>query len=132
LNKLGRKLKIQIGLENGFRLSYLCRKPEDLLKVINLVKGLKLVFDVGHANVAGFDPIQYFKKIKNFVINIHTHDNDGKSDQHALIGQGNIDFKGLVRECKNSGYYGPFILEVFPHKNILKSREKFLELWNQI
>ena len=132
LTKLGRKLKTQIGLENGYRPNYLCRKPEDLLKVVNSAKGLKIVFDVGHANVAGFNPIQYFKRVKDFVINIHVHDNDGMSDQHALIGEGNIDFKSLLKECKNSGYYGPFILELFPHKNVLKGREIFLNIWNQI
>ncbi|PIR71403.1 MAG: sugar phosphate isomerase/epimerase, partial [Candidatus Nealsonbacteria bacterium CG10_big_fil_rev_8_21_14_0_10_37_25] len=71
-------------------------------------------------------------QFKDFIINIHIHDNDGSSDQHALIGEGNIDFKGLVRECKNSGYYGPFILEIFPYENVLKSREIFLNIWNQI
>ena len=132
LDKLKRKSKIQIGIENGFKPTTLCKKPEDLLNVVNLVKGLKIVFDVGHANVAGFNPIQYFRKVKDFVINIHLHDNDGKTDQHALIGEGNINFKSLLRECKNSDFYGPFILEVFPHKNVLKCRERFLNIWNQI
>lgn len=132
LVKLGKKHKIEIGIENGFSIGNLCRKLEDLLRVVNSVKGLRVTFDAGHANAPGFNPIQYFQKVKNFVINIHLHDNDGKSDQHALIGEGNINFKSLLKECKNSNYYGPFILEVFPHKNVLKCRERFLNLWNQI
>jgi len=130
--KLGKKLRIKIGLENAFDPSRLCRTPEDLLKAVNSVKGLGITFDTGHANVINFDPTEYFRKVKKFIINIHLHDNDGIADQHALIGEGNIDFKSILRECKNSGYYGPFILEVFPYKNVLKCREKFLNLWDQI
>ncbi len=130
--KLGRKYRIKIGLENSFTLGKLCRTPEDLLKVVNSVKGLGITFDIGHANLINLNPIKYFKKVKDFVIDIHIHDNDGKSDQHRLIGEGNINFKKFLKECKNSDYYGPFIFEVFPRKNVLKCKEKFLNIWNQI
>ncbi len=132
LVKFGRKYGIKIGLENSFNNYAICTKLKDLLKVVNSVEGLRVVLDVGHANTTGLRPLDYFKKVKNFVINIHIHDNDGKSDQHALIGEGNIDFKEFLRECKNSNYYGPFILELFPHQNVLKGREVFLNLWNQV
>ncbi|MBZ1345273.1 MAG: sugar phosphate isomerase/epimerase [Candidatus Nealsonbacteria bacterium] len=157
--KLSKEFRIKIGLENAFDPSRLCRKPEDLLKVVNSVnpvrkgkgsglyttsrpsqgaglsngvKGLGITFDIGHANVINFDPIEYFRKVKKFVINMHLHDNDSITDQHVLFGEGNIDFKTLLRECKNSNYYGPFIFEVFPHENVLKAKEIFLNLWNQI
>lgn len=131
--KLGKRYGVKIALENSTRHSNsICIEAEDLLKVVDSVKGLKIVLDVGHANTTKIEPVKYFKKVKDFTINIHLHDNDGKTDQHALIGKGNIDFKNLLRECKNSGYYGPFTLEVFPYENILKGREIFLNLWNQI
>jgi len=130
--KLGKKYGIKIGLENSFTSGKLCRTPEDLLKVVNSVKGLGITFDIGHANLINLDPIKYFKKVKNFVIDMHIHDNNGRSDQHRLIGEGNIDFKKFLKECKNSDYYGPFIFEVFPRKNVLKCREKFFDVWNQI
>ncbi len=132
LVNLGKKYQIEIGLENGFIQKYPCRKPKEVLRVVNSVKGLKVTLDIGHANVAGINPTQYFKRVKKFTIDIHIHDNDGKSDQHRLIGKGNINFKSFIRECKNSNYYGPFIFEVFPCKNVLKCREKFLNIWNQI
>jgi len=119
-------------LENSPRNHALCVEAKDLLKVVNSVKGLKAVLDVGHANTTNMNPIDYFKQVKDFVINIHIHDNDGESDQHAVIGKGNINYKALLGKIKNSGYYGPFILEVFPYKNVLRCREKFLNIWNQI
>lgn len=129
--KLGKKYKIKIGLENSFLSNRLCRTPKDLLRVANSVKGLRITFDVGHANIINFNLVEYFKKIKNLVINIHLHDNNGELDEHALIGKGNINFKKLLRECKKSSYYGPFILEIFPRKNALKGKKILLRLWNQ-
>lgn len=130
--KLGRKYGIKIGLENSPKNHAICTELKDLLRVVNSIEGLKIVFDVGHANTTKLNPIDYFKKVKDFVVNVHIHDNGGTVDQHAVIGEGNINFKGLLKECKNSNYYGPFILEMFPHKNALKGKEIFLNLWNQI
>lgn len=129
---LGKEFRIKIGLENSWKPPSLCIKSINLLTVINSVKGLRIVFDVGHANASGYNPSKYLKKIKNFVINMHIHDNNGKNDQHNLIGKGNINFKTFFKECKKSKYYGPFILELFPQKSILKGKEKVLNLWNQI
>jgi len=131
--KFGGKYGIKIGLENSFGLEKLCRTSEDLLKVVSSVEQLGITFDIGHANLVNLDPIKYFKKVKNFVINIHLHDNDGKiDDQHNVIGKGNINFKSFFKECKKLNYYGPFILEIFPHKNVLECRKKFLNIWSQI
>jgi len=131
LVNFAKRYGIEINLENSWKEAA-CVKANEILKVVKSAPGLKIVFDIGHANAANLDPIEYFKKIRKCVSAIHIHDNDGKSDQHALIGEGNINFKEFLRECKNSNYYGPFILELFPHKNILKGKEIFLNLWNQI
>lgn len=130
--KFAKKYGIRIGLENTCSAIKLTRTPEELLKIIGSVKSLGMTFDIGHANVVTSDPIGYFKKVKNYIINIHIHDNDGKSDQHNLIGKGNINFDTFLKECKNSNYYGPFVLEIFPYKNALKSREIFLKIWDKI
>ena len=130
--KFGKKYKIKIGLENSFLSNRLCRTPKDLLRVANSVKGLRITFDIGHANIINFNLVEYFKKIKGLVINIHLHDNNGELDEHALIGKGNINFKKFLRECKKSNYYGPFILEISPRKNALKGKKILLNLWNKI
>jgi len=127
---LGKKLGIRIGLENSWRSPALCIKATDLLNVVNSVRDLGIVLDVGHANAAGYNPSSYFKRVKNFVINMHIHDNNGEYDQHNLIGKGNINFQSLFRECKKANYYGPFILEISPQNNILKGRKKLLKFWN--
>ncbi len=127
----GKKYGIKIGLENSFHSQRICRTPKEILKITNLINGLGITFDGGHANVLGINPATYFKKIKNKVINVHIADNYGKTDEHSPIGKGNINFKQLLKEFKNANYYGPFILEVFPPKNVLRTRDTFLKIWNQ-
>jgi len=130
--KFGRKYKIKIGLENSFLSDRLCRTPKDLLLVASSVRGLGITFDVGHANIINLGPVEYFQKIRAFVINVHLHDNNGKFDEHALIGKGNINFKKFLKECKKLGYHGPFILEIFPRENALKGKKILLDLWNKV
>ena len=43
-----------------------------------------------------------------------------------------IDFEKLFLECRKAKYFGPFTLELFPNENILKGRERFLEIWKKI
>ena len=131
--KFGKERGIMVGLENLDKDPYLmCIEAEELLKVVNSVDGLKIVLDIGHTNTTSLKPVEYFRKVREFVIDMHMHDNDGKIDQHILIGEGNIDFKALLKECKNLKYNGPFILELFPYKNILKGKERLINIWNRI
>ena len=111
--------------------NYLSYNVEDYLKVLNSVKGLKTTLDLGHANTTTTNPIEYLTSIKHTIMNIHVHDNDGKHDEHKLLGQGNIDFIKLFKKCKEIGYKGPFTFELFPYENLLKGKEKFLELWEK-
>lgn len=129
--KLGKKYGIKIGLENLSRDVALCAEAKDLLKVVNAVKGLGITFDIGHAAMRNLNPVRYFREIKDFISEAHIHDSDGKDD-HKPIGKGKINFKEFLKECKNSGYYGPFTFEVFPQKNVLESKKQFLKIWNQI
>ena len=130
--RIGKQHSINICLENfDANPFFLCFELEDFLNVLNSVKGLKATFDVGHANTTKTKPHKYFRAVKDFVMDMHVHDNNGRADEHKCIGQGNIDFKKLFSECKKAGYFGPFILEVFPYKNILKSRKLLLDFWSE-
>jgi sugar phosphate isomerase/epimerase len=105
--------------------------PNEILKIVKLIPGLKIVLDVGHANAAGLDPIKYFKKVRKYLAAVHVHDNKGSFDEHAPVGKGNIKFREFVKKCKELKFYGPFIIETFPKKNALKSRKTFLKFWNK-
>jgi len=132
LVKFGKNHDIMIGLENHAIPNYPCFYVDDLLRVINSVDGLGVTLDMGHVNITRTPFQEYYKKIKDFVIDVHVHDNDSSSDQHKCIGEGTINFNSVLKEFKKNNYFGPFILEIFPYENILKGGDRFLKIWNSI
>lgn len=128
--RFGKEHNVKVGLENLDKNGYLmCFEVRDLLRVINAVDDLHVVLDIGHTFTTNTSPVDYYKEVKNFVIDVHVHDNNGKVDEHKCIGEGKIDFKSLIQEFKLNKYNGPFIFELFPYENILKGKERFLKIW---
>lgn len=131
--KIGKQHKVNICLENfDNNLCLLCIELKDFLGVLNSIEGLKATLDIGHANTTQVKPPEYFNGIKDFIMDMHVHDNNGKFDEHKCLIEGNINFKKLFSECKKARYSGPFILELFPYGNILKGKKLFLEEWNKV
>lgn len=67
---------------------------------------LRLCYDTGHENTytPGADILSMFG---DRLSTTHIHDNDGQSDQHYIIGEGNIDFPPIFRRLAERGlkYY---------------------------
>lgn len=59
--------------------------------------GCKLTFDVGHANTFG-KPERFAELLREHILNIHLHDNDGLKDSHLPLGRGKINFKEVFRK----------------------------------
>ena len=56
-----------------------------------------LCFDAGHFNL--FSKItlsELLDKTGRYIYELHLHDNDGTSDDHYAIGDGNIDFEAIL------------------------------------
>jgi sugar phosphate isomerase/epimerase len=100
-------------------------KAEELVDIIKEVKAknVGVTFDVGHANTVS-DPAEFAAKIAPYVANIHLHDNDGRQDQHLIIGEGNIDFLRILSIFRKRGYSGPLVLEYFDPPSLIKAKEK--------
>jgi sugar phosphate isomerase/epimerase len=130
--KFGKNNDVMVGLENNAIPDYPCFYADDLLRVVNSVDGLRITLDVGHVNITQKPFKEYYKKIKDFVIDVHVHDNDGTSDQHRCIGDGRINFNSVLKELKKNDYKGPFILEIFPYENVIKGKKRFLKIWNSV
>jgi len=125
---IGQKHNVNICFEN-FDKPMLCSELKDYLYVLNSVKGLMATLDVGHANTTNTKLSEFFKETKDFIMDIHIHDNGGKLDEHKCLGEGTINFKEFFSECKRAKYFGPFILELFPYENILEGKKRFLDFW---
>lgn len=129
---IGKAHGVSICFENFDKSSHnLCVEAEDFLKVLDSVRGIKATLDIGHANTSKTKPYGYFSAVKGFVMNMHVHDNNGISDEHKCLGEGNIDFRKLLSACKRAGYSGPFMLELFPYENAQNGRKRLLDLWEK-
>jgi sugar phosphate isomerase/epimerase len=110
------KNNITICLEN---LSEDCK---DLDKVFKALPQLYLTLDVGHAQLlrpktTAFDIIEaYPQRIRH----LHLHDNMGGNsvddDLHLPVGDGIVDFHGILGALKEAGYKGTATLELKPQE----------------
>ena len=107
---------ITICLEN------LSENWDDLDRILKQLSQLYLTLDVGHAQLlrpktTAFDMIAaYAHRIKH----LHLHDNIGGNsvddDLHLPVGEGNVDFLGILGALKEAGYAGTATLELKPEE----------------
>ena len=72
---------------------------------------LGLCYDSGHGNVTG-DGLQRLARLKDRLISVHLHDNDGGGDQHRLPFTGTVDWELAARLIAESAYEKPLSFEV--------------------
>ena len=75
-------------------------------------------FDTGHAHLCGFRP-EALAECAVAPGSLHLQDNRGKSDEHLIPGDGEIDFAATVKALREIGYAGDCVLEA--HKQCLNA-----------
>ena len=81
--------------------------------------GCKLTFDVGHANTFG-KPEEFAEQLREHILNIHLHDNDGFEDSHLPLGKGKINFHEVIRRI-GSHLNLPLVLECHSFEELEES-----------
>jgi sugar phosphate isomerase/epimerase len=133
LAKFAADYGVRIGIENmpAFWLAF-CVNPGEAQAMIQAVnqENTGLTLDVGHANLLGAEAIEEFiTTINDKIFLIHIHDNEGKRDQHLVIGEGTIDFPQLFSLLMQGNIKVPCSLESHSWKDLVKSKqnlERFL------
>jgi sugar phosphate isomerase/epimerase len=114
---------VQIALENGGTP----QSFDDIERVLDHYGPdyMGLCYDCGHGNhfVAGLDRLE---AVRDRLISVHLHDNDGTSDQHRLPFTGTVDWGRLAGILARSSYQGPVSMEVSMRNEQLEEGE-FLE-----
>jgi sugar phosphate isomerase/epimerase len=116
LFKIAGDYGVKIAIENVPEpYPFIMKSVEDFIKFYEEVnEDIGMVFDVGHANlnrqIDGF-----LTTFADKIVHIHAHDNDGKSDRHLRIGNGNIDWKNVVNLLRRISYDKVVIVESFEH-----------------
>ena len=96
---------IRIALENGEFggiATLLAEYPPDYLG---------LCYDSGHANLPGGGGLAGLDALKDRLLVVHLHDNDGTTDQHRLPFTGTVDWPALARVLAASAYRKPLSTE---------------------
>jgi sugar phosphate isomerase/epimerase len=82
-------------------------------------------YDSGHGNVAG-DGLARLERVKDRLISIHLHDNDGASDQHLLPFTGTVEWARLAGIIARSNYRKWVSLESVMRNTPLRDQRRFL------
>ncbi len=83
-----------IAMENVYE-----REPHQLQPLFDALDSphVRFCFDTGHANTFGSAPYQeWIEVLGNRLGEIHIHDNNGTTDQHLPVGEGNFPFRELL------------------------------------
>ena len=101
------KYNIKIALEN-----YNDEDCQEIKKLLSEYDSdfLGLCYDSGHGNIG--NGINVLKELKDRLISIHFHDNNGKTDQHKLLFSGTIDWNELAKILVKSSYKNEISMEV--------------------
>ncbi len=73
-------------------------------------------YDVGHANLSGFDQGAYIRALGKRLKALHLHDNYGTKDDHSLPFLGTVDWPAIMAALRDTGYDGVFNYEVAASK----------------
>jgi sugar phosphate isomerase/epimerase len=110
------QLGILLCIENLFpRLGPFCH-PDDFKAIFAAFPNIKLVLDVGHANIGdktGTRVIDFIHCYKDRLGHLHISDNNGIHDEHLPLGQGNINFQTVGHALSSIGYNDTVTLEIF-------------------
>lgn len=129
LFKLAKNYEVQIVLENvglGCKNNYLFSLP-DYLELFEEFPEAKALLDTGHAHVNGWNLAQVTEALGSKLIACHVHDNDGSSDQHFPVGQGNIEWKPFFAALKKLPSPPILVLEYAEGFTDIKSLEQHIQ-----
>jgi sugar phosphate isomerase/epimerase len=79
---------------------------------------LGFCYDTGHGNMGKGNGFKFLEELKERLICIHMHDNDGTGDQHMIPTKGTIEWPVFMKLLKASSYNKALNAEVFNHDEI--------------
>jgi sugar phosphate isomerase/epimerase len=103
-----------LALENG--TLEILKWIRDRLKEKTDPGSFGICVDTGHANLHHERDRTYLlrllKEFRDELIQVHISDNLGETDEHALPGEGSIDWQGVISTLKTINFEGPFVFEL--------------------
>jgi sugar phosphate isomerase/epimerase len=127
------KMEVNLALEHF--PGTLVNNTKMLLQIDEMIpsKNLKFLLDVGHMKITKENFVEAVRNMKNKLIHVHVHNNDGVQDLHLPPYKGKItpsELKDFIIELKNINYIGYISIELpeMPEpKKILSKSKVFLK-----
>jgi len=122
LEQPARRRGVRIAIENG--------SFDDIARVCERYSGdyVGLCLDAGHNNIRGNGRLDAVERLKDRLIAMHLHDNDGTADQHKPLFSGTINWDALAGVIAASAYSKPIGMEVGIQNSGIKDEKAFLAL----
>ena len=128
----------RVALDNGLKL---CMEPrvgesisntDAMLRLIDAVRSdnFGAVLDTGHLHAQKEILPLSIEKLGRKVFYVHASDNDGRDNYHLELGQGTIDWEGVLRALNKFGFKGYIGIDVGHVPNIdeaYKRSKRFIE-----
>jgi sugar phosphate isomerase/epimerase len=87
---------------------------------------LGLCYDAGHGNIDECQGLAHLDQVKQRLISVHLHDNDGNGDQHNLLFSGTVDWKRLAQILAESSYQKCVSMELSMRYSDIHDEREFL------
>ncbi len=123
---------VSVAMENGLNNKH---QHKYFREIFQRVPGLKLLYDIGHGNLATAKSMlrEYLFSLNDRLAHIHLSDNNGVEDLHLPLGApiyGGLNLAQNMQTLHSFGYDGTITLEVFGDRRLLLySVERLREAW---
>jgi sugar phosphate isomerase/epimerase len=114
-------------------ISYLGLTAGDLAEIFQKVSSPLLGFslNVAHANLLEGGIRPFLEALGDRLGNVQISDNNGITDEHLPVGEGTVDFAGLIRQLKKINYQGTLSLSV-PKERVLESKDRLEKILDSV
>ncbi|EPR65538.1 sugar phosphate isomerase/epimerase family protein [Cyclobacterium qasimii] len=114
VDQLAGEYKIKIALhQHSKEAGSIYWHPDSVLSAIKNHPNFGACGDLGHWTRSGLNPIESLKKLEGHLISLHLKDLDAakQSANDVMVGEGIIDFEGVVKELKRQQFDGEIYAE---------------------
>ncbi len=129
-------LEIPLCIENMFSRVCPFVEPEDFNSIFASFPKMKLLLDVGHANIddaEGRRAVRFIQQFSDRLEHLHVSDNHGRVDEHLPLGEGSVGWKAILRALRAAAYDGTVTLEIFGEDRsaLVRGRKMLDVLWQK-
>lgn len=128
--------RVPLVIENMNRLpgdsefQYLGVTVEEFADIFRRIRSpyLGLALDVAHCHLLPGGAARFIRAFPERIQAVQLSDNRGTEDEHLTIGNGTVDFAGVLRLLRGINFSGPLIIELFDIAKKLRSKARLLHL----